>query len=127
MKVKLNNGRKAVLGCQLGQEKPVLERPLPVEAQGKAFRSVKLTVTVFNKKSEIGSIEGMSWCNPIDQFSRRQGRIYAMRRLFEINRELGKKKRLLSKKECRVIAAAIIGQNKFKSKAKVESEAKVES
>lgn len=118
MQVELGRGRTAIIGCQIGEATPALERPLPPQARGRSFRSTKLTVTLVrkengkkkSKKKGKGDdvIEGTSWCNPLDQFCRKTGRIYAMRRLFARNR----KKKLLSRKECRLVSAAILGLGK---------------
>jgi hypothetical protein len=123
MKVKLSKDRKAIIGCRIGKEEPRLLRPLApgVRATGRPFRSVKLTLTVVEKEKdegkkkkkkkkntvEVGVIEGTSWCNPLDQFCRKTGRLYAMRRLFARNRQV----RLLDREECQKVSAAILGTN----------------
>jgi len=118
MQVKLGRGRTAIIGCQIGEGTPALERPLPPKAKGRSFRTTKLTVTLVKKddgkkkakkkaSKDDNVLEGMSWCNPLDQFCRKDGRIFAMRRLFAQNR----KKKVLSKKECRAVSAAIMGTN----------------
>ena len=85
-KIKLSDGRSVQIGTQFGEERPVLERPLPPELANKPFRSVRLRLTVFDQEGkEIGELTGVSYCNPGDRYDRIKGRKKATKRLFEAN------------------------------------------
>ena len=85
MKVKLNNGRIARVTVEFGNECPKLQKPLPPRAEGKAFRSVRLTLNVHEdeamEKPPVVTATGMSFCSPLDQFEKFEGRRLAMLRL----------------------------------------------
>jgi hypothetical protein len=100
MKVTLNNGRIAQIGVQFGDEQPQLERPPKVPGP---FRSVRIKLTVTQDGKEVGTIEGVSYCNPGDQFNRFEGRRRAMKRLLERDSY-----DLLSKEDRRTLVPAML-------------------
>ena len=113
MKVHLPNGRLVKIGVRLGEEKPILVRPLPSEARGKSFRSVRINLTVFDStEKELGSLTGVGYCSPMDQFRRSEGRKRAMKGLYDDNR----KKQVLSKDECRLVSHVLLTGRKEEQK-----------
>lgn len=105
MKVTLPSGRVVKIGTKFGNERPKLERPLPAIIADKPFRSVQLRVTLMDGDTEKETVSGESYCNPLDQFDRIEGRKKAMKRLFGENRRKG---RILTKQECKALAPVLM-------------------
>jgi hypothetical protein len=89
MKIQLNDGRLAILGVQFGKEQPD-PKPGVVRQPVGEFRSVRMTLSLFSQDgSDLGSVSGVSYCNPNDRFVRTTGRMLAMRRLLDNDRTVG--------------------------------------
>lgn len=86
MKVNLPDGRLVKIGVKIGDEQPELDN-VPPEAVGK-FRSLRINLTVFKDEQEVGSVTGISYCSPLDQFDRLEGRKRATKRLLANSHEL---------------------------------------
>jgi len=104
MKVTLADGRVVQIGVKFGNEKPVLERPLPEKVADKPFRSVEMNLTILKDGEVIGALTGKSWCNPLDQFNKFNGRRHAMKRILAKDPE----KKLLSKEDRRIIVPFLL-------------------
>ena len=106
MLVPLNNNRVARVSVQFGNDSPELHKPLPPEAVGKPFRSIKIMLEVYNNIEAAGppvvDIEGESYCSPLDQFQRRKGRKIAMLRILSAH------KQVLAKEDWRKICPVMI-------------------
>jgi hypothetical protein len=104
MYVRLTGERVARVGFCYGTEKPDLDRPIPITSR--PFRSLTIRVTILDEEGrEIGVLEGKSFCNPSDQFCKRDARKYAMRRLFSQNREAAG---LLSLSDCHILSPVLL-------------------
>lgn len=103
MKITLSDGRMIRIGTKFGNEEP----PKPdriIRSIGK-FRSLRYRLTLFDPDGgEKGSLEGTGYCSPLDQFSRSEGRKWAMRRLFAANR----KSNLLTRDDCHAVSPALL-------------------
>jgi hypothetical protein len=114
MKVALADGRLVKIGVKIGDEQPVLNRPLPPEAQGKRFRSLQIKLTVFQGETEIGHVTGVSYCSPLDQFERLEGRKHATKRL------LANAHAILSKQERAFLAPILLNRSDINTKKRVK-------
>jgi hypothetical protein len=124
MKVTLSDGRVVQIGVRFGDEQPKLDRPLKIPGK---FRSVRINLTVSENGKEIGSMTGVSYCNPADAFSRFEGRKRAMKRLFLYD---GIKTLLLSKQDRRQLVPILLARqvqvirgefNKKRSKSRLKA------
>jgi hypothetical protein len=77
MKINLSGGRVALVQTQFGNEAPVSFW------DDKNYRSIRLTVSMFDGPEMLGQVTGVSYCAPGDQFNRRKGRQIAMQRLLD--------------------------------------------
>jgi hypothetical protein len=111
MKVKLPDGRVARITVLFGTEVPPLKKPLPPRAVGKDFRSVRLTLNIYENEAmqdpPLFAATGISYCNPLDQFQKFEGRKRAM---FRLMRSVGWPLRFdrLSKNDLRILCPIML-------------------
>ncbi len=95
MKVKLTENRCARVSVKFGAETPELERPI-VSPRGEVitdplFRSCRITLQVYENDPEMttpsSNFSGISYCSPLDQFNKFEGRKRAMKRLMSLARK----------------------------------------
>jgi hypothetical protein len=92
MKIKLTGNRFARISLKYGNVKPKLVKPLPPAAEGKPFRSIEVEVAIWEDDDEMeyspaSIFRGASYCNPLDQFNKFEGRKVAMKRLMSLARQ----------------------------------------
>lgn len=103
MRITLSDGRIILIGTRFGNEEP--PKPDRVVRPAGKFRSLRYRLTLFGPEGgEKGSLEGTGYCSPLDQFSRSEGRKYAMRRLFAANRNSN----LLTREDCHAVSPALL-------------------
>ena len=112
MYVRLTRERVARVGFCYGTEWPdwlKTDFSLGKSIPKRPFRSLTIRITILDEEGrEIGVLEGKSFCNPVDQFCKRDARKYAMRRLFSQNREVG----LLSLSDCHILSPVLLNGHK---------------
>ena len=84
MKVKLSGNRTARVSVKFGNETPAVIK-FPERVAGRPFRSVCITLGIFNGEDMSGEpvsvFSGSSYCSPLDQFNKFEGRKRAMMRI----------------------------------------------
>lgn len=102
MKLKLDEERTALLCVRFGEGVP--KKFVAEDAEPRRTTSVRITV----KKGDevIGEVQGVTFCNPCDQFQRFNGRSRAMSRAFREDAT----RALLTKKDRQLIAKKILAK-----------------
>lgn len=101
MKLKLTGKKTALLQI-------LLDEGVPPQFDGdpkKTRRTTAVKITVKKGKESVGTVEGIAFCHPADEFSSFVGRRQAMRKAFD-----QATKKLLSKKDRRAIAEKVVAE-----------------
>jgi hypothetical protein len=101
MKLKLTGKKTALLRILLDEGVP----PQFGDDSSKTRRTTAVKITVKKGKDSVGTVEGVAFCHPNDEFDSFLGRRTAMRKAFD-----KATKKLLSKKDRRAIAEKVVAE-----------------